>query len=96
MVFDFDQSFVAQHMLADGNGYIIRLDAYVESREDCNVFGKDVCTLERRLPIEEYELRQMHRTGQLRYLPWISGGQNVTDGFTHFESSSALEAHDIE
>jgi len=58
------------------------IDAYVDSKTVFNEVAKQSSTLEKRLQIDVHALRESHSKGELRYLAWIPGNQNVADALT--------------
>ena len=82
LTYGFNQAYVAKNMLEEMLGRHLDLDGYVDSRIVFNVVAKNSATLEKSLQIDAHALRESHCNGELRYLAWIPGTQNVSDGLT--------------
>ena len=73
LVYGFDCAFVVQSALEDIYGYAIPIHVFVDSRTVFNLIAKDANSLEKRLQIDAYAIRQSYRRGELRSLAWIPG-----------------------
>ena len=82
LVHGFDIAYVLQQMLQDILGKSIPIDGYLDSRTVFNVIAKNGPTLEKRLQIDAFALRESHSKGELRSLAWIDGKENAADGLT--------------
>ena len=82
LIYGFDNAYMVQDIVSETLGRKIEIDAYVDSRTVFNVVAKNSATLEKRLQIDVNALRQSHSNGELRYLAWIPGFQNLADGLT--------------
>lgn len=82
LVYGFDQAFVVRAVLEELLGQSIQIDGYIDSRTVFNVVAKSSATLEKRLQIDAHALRESHEKGELRYLAWIPGKENIADGLT--------------
>ena len=82
LLYGFDNSYMAQSMLQDVLGQEICIDAYVDSQTVFYVVAKHSSTLEKRLRIDVHALRQSYATGELRYMTWIPGIENIADDLT--------------
>ena len=80
LVHGFDNGYILQNMLQEFLGKRIPLEAYVESRTVFNVVAKNGPTLEKRLQIDVFVLRESHAKGELRSLAWIEGKENIAGG----------------
>jgi len=82
LIYGFDSAYLARDILQELLGLRLDIDAYVDSRTVFNVVAKQSSTLEKRLQIDVHALRESHSKGELRYLAWIPGNQNVADALT--------------
>ena len=82
LVYGFDNAYVARDMLEELLAKQVHIDSYVESRALFYVVTKNSSTLEKRLQIDVFALRESHARGELRYLAWVLGDQNYADGLT--------------
>ena len=80
--YGFDQAFVAKHMAEELFGREFKLHALIDSRTVFNTITKSGPTLEKRLQIDAYALRQSHHKGELYSLAWIPSDQNIADALT--------------
>lgn len=60
----------------------IPLDAYIDSNTVFNVIARKGPTMEKRLQIDVFALRESDTKGELRSAAWIDGNQNVVGGLT--------------
>ena len=82
LIYGFDQAYLARDMLEEVLRQKLEVDGYIDSRTVFNVVAKNSSTLEKRLQIDLHALKESHSRGELRYLAWIPGNQNVADGLT--------------
>ncbi len=82
LIYGFDNAFVAKEMLREILGENLPIDGIVDSRTLFNVVAKNSSTLEKRLQIDVHSLRESHDRGELRYLAWAPGEENVADELT--------------
>jgi len=78
----FDQVCGVKQTLEQALNRSIPLDVYVDSRTVFNTVAKTAPTLEKRLQIDAFALRQAQNRGDFRRLGWIEGNSNPTDGLT--------------
>lgn len=82
LVYGFDSAIVAKNMLEEILGKQLRIYGIVDSRTLLNIVVKSSRTLEKRLQIDVFALRESHLRGELRYLAWTPGTMNPADGLT--------------
>ena len=82
LVYGFDCSFVVKHSLDNILPTKIPLDVFIDSRTVFNTIAKRSGTLEKRLSIDAYALRQSHFIGEIRKIGWIASKENPADGLT--------------
>ena len=82
LVYGYDNAFIVKHTLESCFGTKIRMDAYVDSRTVFNTVAKGKGTLEKRLQIDAFAIREAHRKGDLTTLGWVPGKENPADGLT--------------
>jgi len=82
LVYGFDNGYVAQNFLSEILDQNVPIDGFVDSRTVFNVVAKQSSTLEKRLQIDVFALRESNTRGELRTLAWVPGSQNIADGMT--------------
>lgn len=82
LVYGFDNAYILQCMLQEVMNRKIPIDAYVDSKTVFNVIARKGPTLEKRLQIDAFALRESHTKGELITLALIDGNQNVAEGLT--------------
>lgn len=82
LVSAFDDAFFLQHTLDEILGYKIPIDSYIDSRTTFNCVAKNGPTMEKRLQIDAAALREARDKHELRFLGWIPGPENASDGLT--------------
>jgi len=82
LIYGFDNAYLVRDILEEVLQQKIEIDGYLDSRTVFNVVAKSSSTLEKRLQIDVHALRESHAKGELRYLAWIPGTENVADGLT--------------
>ena len=80
--YGYDQAFVARHLAEEIFATKIPLDGYVDSRTIFNAVTTGTGTIEKRLQIDSFALREAHSRGELRNLAWIPSGENIADALT--------------
>lgn len=88
LMYGFDNAFVTRTMAEEIFGRDVPIHAFIDSRTVFNTITKSGTTLEKRLQIDAYVLRQSHHRGELTNLAWIPTNQNVADGLTKTLPSS--------
>lgn len=69
-------------MLEEILGTYVPIGGFVDSRASFNVVAKKASTLEKRLQIDVYSLREASENKELNSLSWIPGSQNIAHGMT--------------
>lgn len=82
LIYGFDNAYVAKEVIDEVLGLQIPIDGYVDSKTLFNIVAKQGITLEKRLQIDVFSIRESHKKGELRYLGCIPGTENVADGLT--------------
>lgn len=80
--YGFDNAFVANTMVEELFRQNVPLHGFLDFRTVLNTITKRGATLEKRLKIDAYVLRQSHTLGELQSLAWIPTEQNVADALT--------------
>lgn len=82
LVYEFYQALIARDILSDILGLNLFIDEYTDSPTLLTVMAKNSSTMENFLQIDANKLRESHSNGDVIYLAWIPGSQNVSDGLT--------------
>lgn len=80
--YGFDNAYLGKKMLEEIFELEIPLKVFIDSRTVFNTVTKGSSTLEKRLQIEAYALRQSYNRGELNQLSWIPSEQNIADALT--------------
>jgi hypothetical protein len=82
LIYVFYQAYVVKSMLDELWNTDVQIDACVDSRTVFNTVTRFGATLEKRLQIDVFGLRESHKRGELRTLTWIPSDQNIADALT--------------
>jgi len=82
LIYGFDNAYVTRSMLKEILNVDIPIHGYVDSKTLFNVIAKNSATLEKRLQIDVFSLREATEKKELNTLSWIPGPSNIADGMT--------------
>ncbi len=80
--YDFDQAFMVKTILDQVLDADIKIEGFIDSRTVFNAITKHGPTLEKRLQIDAYGLRQARLRAELASLAWIPSDQNIAGAMT--------------
>ncbi len=82
LIYGFDSAYITKSMMEEILNREIDIEAYVDSRTTFNVIARSAPTLEKRLQIDVFGIRESHEKGELKRLGCLPGTQNYSDGLT--------------
>lgn len=82
LLYGFDNAIVVKRTMEEILRKYIPLDGVIDSKTLFNIVAKSSTTLEKRLQIDVFALRESHEKGELRNIAWIPGTNNPADGLT--------------
>ncbi len=82
LLYGFDNALITKHLLRELINKDFDIHTYVDSKTLFNVVAKDAKTLEKRLQIDVWSIRESLKNGELKLLSWIPGKFNFADGLT--------------
>ena len=82
LVCGLDHAYTTRHLLEETLGTKIEMGALVDSRTTFNCIAKCSPTEEKRLLIDSAVMKQAIANGDLKFLGWIPGKDNPSDGMT--------------
>ncbi len=86
----FDVAFTVKHAMREIHQRDVPLDIFTDSRTVFNIVAKDASSLEKRLQIGAFALRESHCREEIRHFGWIPGIENPADGLTRLRLLSDL------
>lgn len=78
----YDQAVCIQHLLNQLLGFNFEIHVLIDSKTLFNVVTKEGPTLEKRLQINVWEIRESFSNGKLKTLSWIPSHANIADALT--------------
>lgn len=88
LIYGFDHTFVLQHTLGEIYGKCIPIEGFVDSKTLFNVIARFANTLEKRLQIDVFSIRECLDNKELESLSWLPGEKNPSDPLTKFKLST--------
>lgn len=87
-IYGFDHTFMLQHLLNEKTGRKFRIESFVDSKTLFNFGVRNASTLEKRLQIDVYSIRESLDNKELESLSWIPESDNPADSLTKFKLST--------
>lgn len=87
LIYGINHIFTLRHMLEEISGIKIPIEGYVDSKTLFDFVAKFAATLEKRLQIDVFSIRESLNNKELQSISWILDNLNPSDPLTKFKIS---------